>query len=76
MISDNITSKLNNHIDLSSTNNKIIEDHKFTSIDKSYMKLALRHAQHAYREGEVPIGAVIVNQNGEVLAASRNKVGW
>eukprot|EP01032_Pedospumella_encystans_P025588 gene25588-28913_t len=38
------------------------------------MKLALRHAQHAFREDEVPVGAVIVDENGNVLAASRNRV--
>lgn len=39
-----------------------------------FMKLALRHAQHAFREKEVPIGAVLVDENGEVLAAARNRV--
>ena len=39
------------------------------------MRLALRHAQHAFREKEVPVGAVIVDQrNGEVIATSRNNV--
>jgi tRNA(adenine34) deaminase len=38
------------------------------------MRLALRHAQHAFREKEVPIGAVIVDGNGTVLATSRNQV--
>jgi tRNA(adenine34) deaminase len=46
----------------------------FTKEDESFMKLALRHAQHAFRENEVPIGAVIVDGNGEVIAASRNKI--
>lgn len=39
-----------------------------------FMKLALRHAQHAFREKEVPIGAVLVDEHGEVLAAARNRV--
>lgn len=42
--------------------------------DEHFMKLALRHAQHAARDVEVPIGAVIVDSNGVVLAASRNRV--
>jgi hypothetical protein len=39
-----------------------------------YMKLALRHAQHAFREKEVPIGAVLVDEQGIVVAAARNRV--
>lgn len=42
--------------------------------DEHFMKLALRHAQHAARDTEVPIGAVIVDSLGVVLAASRNQV--
>ncbi len=42
--------------------------------DQYFMKLAIRHAQTAYREREVPIGAVLVDNNGTVIAASRNQV--
>jgi tRNA(adenine34) deaminase len=42
--------------------------------DERFMKLALRHAQHAARDTEVPIGAVIVDSTGTVLAATRNQV--
>ena len=43
--------------------------------DEHYMKLALRHAQFAFREKEVPIGAVIVdNETGRVVSAARNSV--
>jgi tRNA(adenine34) deaminase len=42
--------------------------------DERFMKLALRHAQHAARDTEVPIGAVIVDSAGTVLAATRNQV--
>lgn len=45
-----------------------------TKSDEVFMKLALRHAQHAFRENEVPVGAVIVDEKGNVLAASRNRV--
>jgi tRNA(adenine34) deaminase len=43
-------------------------------VDSFYMKLALRHAQHAFREKEVPIGAVVVDSAGIVLATARNRV--
>lgn len=38
------------------------------------MRLALRHAQHSFREKEVPIGAVIVDGDGVILATSGNEV--
>jgi len=39
------------------------------------MRLAMRHAQLAFRDKEVPIGAVIVEDvSGRVLATSRNRV--
>lgn len=38
-----------------------------------YMALALEEARQAYREGEAPIGAVIV-KDGEVIAAAHNRV--
>lgn len=46
----------------------------FSSKDESFMHLALRQAQHAYREGEVPIGAIVVSSDGVVLSASRNRI--
>ena len=42
--------------------------------DEHYMRLALRHAQHSFREKEVPIGAIIVDKDGTILATSRNQV--
>lgn len=42
--------------------------------DQRFMKLAIRQAQHGYREEEVPIGAVVVDKDGRVLATARNKV--
>ncbi len=39
--------------------------------DKYYMKLALARAKAAYKDGEVPIGAVIV-KDGAVIASGRN----
>jgi len=46
----------------------------FSSKDESFMQLALRQAQHAYREGEVPIGSIVVSSDGDVLSASRNRI--
>lgn len=41
---------------------------------EQYMQMALREAEIAASEDEVPIGALIVNpQNGEVVAAAHNK---
>jgi tRNA(adenine34) deaminase len=63
--------KISNEISRLFTSIEVIgEDEK----DASHMRLALRHAQHAFREKEVPIGAVIVDSNGVVLATARNKV--
>jgi tRNA(Arg) A34 adenosine deaminase TadA len=38
------------------------------------MVLALAEAQQAAAEGEVPVGAVLVDAGGEVLAAAHNRV--
>lgn len=39
---------------------------------KDFMKEALKEARKSFDEGEVPIGAVIV-QNGKIIARGRNK---
>ena len=39
--------------------------------DIDFMKYALKEAQYAYEDGEVPIGAVIV-ANGRVIAKAHN----
>ncbi|MFA6491683.1 MAG: nucleoside deaminase [Candidatus Babeliales bacterium] len=39
-----------------------------------YMSLALKQAQRALNKGEVPVGAIIVNQHGAVIARAYNKV--
>ncbi|MFH0925406.1 MAG: tRNA adenosine(34) deaminase TadA [bacterium] len=39
-----------------------------------YMQLALKEASIAYQKGEVPIGAIVVNQSGEVIAGAHNQV--
>lgn len=42
-------------------------------MDELYMKQALKEAQNAYDEGEVPVGAIIV-MNGRVIAKGYNQV--
>jgi len=44
----------------------------FPKGDEYFMRLALREAQRARAEGDVPIGAVVVRA-GEVIAAGRNE---
>ena len=42
-------------------------------MDKEYMSLALLEAKKAALAGEVPVGAVIVNKAGEILASAYNQ---
>ena len=42
--------------------------------DTSLMRAALEQAELARRQGEVPVGAVLVSPSGEVIAAARNQV--
>ena len=49
-------------------------DSSRVATDVQYMRLALRHAQFAFREKEVPIGAILVDGNGTVLSSARNSV--
>ncbi len=44
-----------------------------STADRGHMKLALDEAEAARRRGEVPIGAVIVDNTGRVLAADGNR---
>ena len=39
-----------------------------------YMKLALNEAIKADKKNEVPVGAIIVNKNGEIIAKAHNLV--
>ena len=45
-------------------------------IDKQieFLKLAIAEAETAGQNNEVPVGAVIVDQDGDILALSRNQV--
>ena len=38
-----------------------------------YMDMALEYAREAYDAGEVPVGCVIVNADGEVIGRGRNR---
>lgn len=44
----------------------------FTDDDLKYMRMAVEQAKEAYLEGEVPIGAIVVNPQGEVIGTGRN----
>ena len=44
------------------------------TVDASPMALALAEAEAAARRGEVPVGAVVVDRSGKVLAAAGNRV--
>ena len=41
--------------------------------DENYMEIALAEAKKAGQIGEVPIGAVLVAENGEVISAAHNQ---
>ena len=41
--------------------------------EEKYMKTALKEANKAYRDNDVPIGCVIVNQEGKVIAKAHNR---
>ena len=41
--------------------------------DEKFMKAALREAEKAYEEGEVPVGAVLVYE-GKIIARTHNQV--
>ena len=42
-------------------------------IHREWMRLALAEAEQAPATRDVPVGAVVVNGNGVVIAASRNE---
>jgi tRNA(adenine34) deaminase len=41
--------------------------------DRYYMRLAIEEAGLAFLEGEVPVGAVLVNCSGELIAKAHNR---
>jgi tRNA(adenine34) deaminase len=46
---------------------------KSAQMDHRFMRLALQEARKAQERGEVPVGAVIVNETGTVLASAGNR---
>ena len=40
--------------------------------DKYYMKEALLLGEEALKQGEVPVGCIIINEKGEIIAKGRN----
>ncbi len=42
--------------------------------DEEYMDIALKEAKKAFLKNEVPIGAIIVNSRGEIIARKHNQV--
>ncbi|MBR1858055.1 MAG: nucleoside deaminase [Selenomonadaceae bacterium] len=42
--------------------------------DKNYMKIALEEAQFALRKNEIPVGAVLVDEDGFIIAKTHNLV--
>ena len=44
------------------------------SSDKENMQLAIAEALQAYKEGEVPIGAVLVDKDGILICGNHNRI--
>ena len=42
--------------------------------DKNFMSLALDEARKAYQEGEVPIGAVLIDEDGILISSEHNRI--
>ena len=45
----------------------------FSERDLYFMREALKEAEAAYEKGEVPVGAVLVSEDGELLARAHNR---
>lgn len=42
--------------------------------DEKFMRLAISEASQAYNEGEVPIGAVLIDEDGILIFAEHNRI--
>ncbi|MBO4780453.1 MAG: tRNA adenosine(34) deaminase TadA [Selenomonadaceae bacterium] len=42
--------------------------------DKEFMRLALKEGRRAYDEGEVPIGAVLIDESGILICGEHNRI--
>jgi tRNA(adenine34) deaminase len=47
-------------------------DRRIIDLDEYYMKLAIKEALKAFKKGEVPVGAVLVNNYGKVISRGYN----
>lgn len=45
----------------------------FKNIDEKYMNEAIEEAQRSFDAGDVPVGAVIVDKDGEIIARAYNE---
>jgi tRNA(adenine34) deaminase len=45
----------------------------YNSCHEHFMNMALMEAQRAFNDDEVPVGAVLVDENGNVLSTGRNR---
>ncbi|HEY7563708.1 MAG TPA: nucleoside deaminase [Acidimicrobiia bacterium] len=55
-------------------NNRLSDsDERTAAVDRTFMELALAEARLAAAAGEVPIGAVLVDPDGRVVASNRNR---
>jgi tRNA(adenine34) deaminase len=52
----------------------MVEAFNFTKEDEYFMSLALDEARKAFEEDEVPVGAVLVSREGELLAKDHNRI--
>lgn len=43
-------------------------------MDKNFMRLALEEAFSAYVEGEVPVGAVLIDESGILISRAHNRI--
>ncbi|MBR5913700.1 MAG: tRNA adenosine(34) deaminase TadA [Selenomonadaceae bacterium] len=42
--------------------------------DEEFMQMAISEAKKAYEEGEVPIGAVLIDESGVLVCAEHNRI--
>ncbi|MFN3696697.1 MAG: tRNA adenosine(34) deaminase TadA [Pseudobdellovibrio sp.] len=54
------------------TLNDIKQQDHFSEIDKKFMKRALKIAKLAETKGEIPIGAVLVDKNDQIISQAHN----
>ena len=52
--------------------NLVLQYSKMNDTRLKFMELALQEAKKAGQIGEVPVGAVLVSENGEILSAAHN----